>query len=122
MFRQLYRLINNRNLHTSSVLQNKIYTDTHEWLVKTENYTKIGLSKYAVDEMGEIIYIDYTDQKEVEKDEEIITLESIKAAADVRSPFDGTILEVNTNLQDNLELINSNPECEDNCWLIKIKA
>ena len=85
------------------------YTDTHEWYLDG----KVGISKYAQQELGEIVYIELPKVGQVVKaGEEIAVLESTKAAADIYSPISGTITAVNMKLKEDVDLLNQSPEEE----------
>ncbi|QVL56138.1 MAG: glycine cleavage system protein GcvH [Simkaniaceae bacterium] len=85
------------------------YTDTHEWYLDG----KVGISKYAQQELGEIVYIELPKVgQEVKAGEEIAVLESTKAAADIYSPISGTVTSVNMKLKEDVNLLNQFPEEE----------
>ena len=113
-----------RFIHTTPVLHKMIYTETHEWIYEEVDCTKIGLSKIAIEQLGELVYIDFEVEKgnTVNENEDLVTVESVKAVEAVRSPYDCVILGINTNLEDTdfLEELSKNPECVENNWLIKI--
>lgn len=108
-----------------SNLSKKIYTPTHEWILECEKYKKIGISNEAVNQLNEIIYLEYNCEKgdniEDEDQSELIVIESVKAVAHVNLPENSTIYELNHNLIDNLDQLNNDPECEDNSWIVKIE-
>ena len=93
------------------------YTDTHEWYLDG----KVGISKYAQQELGEIVYIELPKVgQKVEAGEEIAVLESTKAAADIYSPVSGTVTAVNSKLKEDVNLLNQFPEKEG--YLFEITA
>ena len=97
------------------------YTDSHDWIRFEEKGSTIGISDYAQKELGEIVYIELPRVgSRVKKGEEIVILESTKAAADIYAPIDGTVLEINDKLLDNPELINEDPE--ESGWIYKLKV
>lgn len=116
-----------RFISTFVPLKNKTYTETHEWIYShTETpVAKMGLSKHAVEELGEIVYVDFNKEKGdiVEKDDEIVSVESVKATGSILAPYDGVIVENNILLEDPdiLNILSNNPECEENSWFIKIE-
>lgn len=92
----------------------KYYTTTHEWCDLSTH--KVGLSQFAKNELGEIVYLQLPAlNKEVKSGEELCILESTKAAADVYAPYDGIITEVNSKA---IDFINEDPENQG--WLVKI--
>jgi glycine cleavage system H protein len=95
------------------------YTETHEWIDIKNGIGTVGITDHAQKELGDIVYVELPKVgKEVKKGQEAAVLESTKAAADVYSPVSGKILEVNTNLKDNSELVNTSPEKTG--WLFKL--
>lgn len=98
------------------------YTEEHEWaFAEEDNIVTIGLTDYAQDSLGELVYIELPEiGREVSKGDEIAVVESCKAASDVYSPISGKIVEVNESLSDNPNMVNESPY-EDG-WLVKIEA
>lgn len=95
------------------------YTETHEWIDLRNGTGVVGISHFAQKELGDIVYVELPIVgKHVKKGEEAAVLESTKAAADVYAPVSGTIIEVNTALNKNPELVNTDPE--NNGWLFKL--
>ena len=120
----ILRSLRKKALHTTTALFNKKeYTESEEWLLHTSEYTKIGLSKNAVEQLGELVFIDYINEPGdiLDKGEEVVSIESVKAVAGVNIPFDCVLVENNEIHLDDLENLNDNPECEDNSWIIKVK-
>jgi glycine cleavage system H protein len=120
----LLRNLKKRYIHATSKLLNvKEYTDTEEWVLHTPKYIKIGLSKSAVEQLGTLVFIDYTNEPGdiLEKGDESVSIESVKAVAGVNIPFDCELLENNEVHLDDLDKLNENPECEENSWIIKVK-
>jgi glycine cleavage system H protein len=97
------------------------YTKTHEWVKQEENNTvRVGITDYAQNALGEIVFVEPpTLQETVKKGQQIVTLESVKAATDVYAPLSGEIVEINSSLEEKPGLINSSPEKEG--WLFCIK-
>lgn len=96
----------------------KKYTKTHEW-IDTET-GKVGVSNYAQEQLGDIVYVELPAVgKEVKKGERIASLESVKAAGDVYAPVSGKIVAVNEKVNATPELINQDPEGEG--WLVQIE-
>jgi glycine cleavage system H protein len=84
------------------------YTEGHEWVRTDGNIAYIGISDHAQHELGDIVYVELPEiDTEIDKEEEATNIESVKAAAPVYSPVSGKIVEVNEDLEDNSELINS---------------
>jgi glycine cleavage system H protein len=96
-------------------------TDSHEWIKKDKNIATVGITKKASEEIGEIVYIELPKLgQRVKKGEEIVILESTKAAIDSYAPIDGTVIEVNEKLKGKPELVNHDPEGEG--WLYKLQS
>lgn len=95
------------------------FTDTHEWIIVKDGVGTVGVTDYAQKELGEIVYVELPKVgSTVKKGQEVVVLESTKAAADVYSPVSGEIVEVNTALRSASELVNNSPESGG--WLYKI--
>lgn len=103
----------------SKILNNLKYSDSHEWVKLEGDYAYIGITDYAQDSLGSIVYIEVGEVgDEVVQGEEFGAVESVKAASDLISPLSGEIVEVNQNVIDNPEDVNGDPY---GCWFIKIK-
>ncbi|MDN3504327.1 MAG: glycine cleavage system protein GcvH [Rhabdochlamydiaceae bacterium] len=97
----------------------KKVTQTHEWVEEQDGISTVGITKYAREEMGEVVYIELPKVgQEIKKGEEVVILESTKAATDISSPIGGKIIEVNEALKENLALINDDPEGKG--WFFKL--
>lgn len=97
------------------------FTDTHEWINVKDGVGTVGVTDYAQKELGDIVYVELPKVGSmVKKGQEVVVLESTKAAADVYSPISGKILEVNNALKTASELVNNSPEADG--WLYKISA
>ncbi len=96
------------------------YADTHEYVLEENGLLKIGVSEFAIDQLGDIVFVELADQgKTLEKGETFGTIESVKAVEEVYLPFSGEILFVNESVIDNPELLQNDPIGEG--WLIVIK-
>jgi len=99
----------------------KKYTKTHEWIELSDGTGTVGITNYAQEKLGDVVYVELPDVgKKVKKGEAVLTVESVKAASDVYSPVDGEVVEVNETLNDNPGLINEDPEGKG--WIFKIKV
>ncbi|WP_285060125.1 glycine cleavage system protein GcvH [Pedobacter ginsengisoli] len=95
------------------------YTKDHEWLKVEGNEAFIGITDFAQRELGDIVYIDInTVGDEVGKDEVFGTVEAVKTVSDLFMPVTATVLEVNAALNDNPELVNSDPYGQG--WMVKV--
>lgn len=89
----------------------KRYTKTDEWVVVTDGVAKIGLSAYAINQLGDIVFFDLPNVGETfKKGEAFGAVESVKIASDLYMPIGGTIKNVNSELESNPEAINESPE------------
>jgi len=98
------------------------YTKDHEWISPpSEGICTVGISDYAQQQLGDIVYVEFPDPPQVvSQGESCATLESVKAASDIYAPINGIIQEVNTDLEDNPQLLNQSPFEEG--WIYKIKV
>jgi glycine cleavage system H protein len=105
---------------TVAALSGRKYTDKHEWVTVEGNIGTVGISDYAQDALGDIVYAQLPDVgMEVHKDEDCGALESVKAASDINSPLSGTVTSNNTAVHDSPGLINKS--CYDEGWLFKLE-
>jgi glycine cleavage system H protein len=97
------------------------YAETDEWAKVEGNQATIGISDYAQDQLSDIVFIDYVVSvgDAVEKGQHIVTVESVKAAADVLAPVSGTVTAVNEDLPQSPEVVNKDPYTT--AWMIKIE-
>lgn len=96
------------------------YTESHEWIEVEEGVGTVGITDHAQSELGDIVYVELPQVgATIEAGEEVVVLESTKAAADVYSPVSGTIVEVNTQLEEAAELVNASAYSDG--WLYKIE-
>lgn len=110
-----------RQFHITPPLRNKVYTKNYEWLLDCGDYYKMGLSTKAIEELSEIVYVEFESEDTYKKDELIVIIESVKAVSDIKAPYDCQIIEKNSPLVDNFETLNSDPECEENSWILKLR-
>jgi len=98
-----------------------VYTENDEWIKIDGDTGTIGITDYAQDQLSDIVFIEYlVDEGDTtSKGESCATVESVKAAADVYMPVGGEIIEINEDLMDAPELINSDPYGD--AWMVKIK-
>ncbi len=97
------------------------YTKDHEWIKLTDGNTAvIGITQFAQQELGDIVYVDIASVgKTLNKDEVFGTVEAVKTVSDLFLPVDGTVLEVNAALEKQPELVNTDPYGEG--WMIKLQ-
>jgi len=99
--------------------QNLKYTKEHEWVKIDDDLLIVGITDHAQSELGDIIFIEFPDLNQViSKDDPFGTIEAVKTVADLFAPVSGKIIEINQDLEDNPELVNSDPYGEG--WIVKI--
>tara|TARA_B100001123_G_scaffold400289_1_gene485955 strand:+ start:1544 stop:1915 length:372 start_codon:yes stop_codon:yes gene_type:complete len=99
----------------------KKYTQEHEWVQIDGEIATVGVTNYAQESLGDIVFIDLPIiGKKVKAKEEICVIESVKAASDIYTPIDGEVIEVNDNLSNDASLVNQDAENEG--WIFKIKV
>jgi glycine cleavage system H protein len=97
------------------------FTEEHEWLVIEDDVVVVGITAHAAEQLGDIVFVELPEEgREVTKDEEVVVIESVKAASDILAPLDGEIVEVNSALVDEPGKINDDPESD--AWFFKMKV
>lgn len=95
------------------------FLPTHEYARIDGNIATIGISEFAAQQLGNVVYVDMPEpDDEVSKGEDFGAIESVKAASDLFSPVSGTVVEINEALVDNPKLVNEDPM---NNWIIKVE-
>ena len=96
------------------------YTKEHEWIRVEGDLAEIGITDYAQDSLGDIVFLELPEKgTDVEREDSFGVVESVKAVSDLYAPLSGTIEETNEPLADTPELINEHPYSDG--WIIKIK-
>jgi glycine cleavage system H protein len=98
------------------------YANSHEWArLESDGIVVVGITDHAQDALGDIVFIELPESgAEVDAGAEIAVVESVKAASDIYSPISGEVVEVNSALEDEPELVNSSPY-EDG-WLFTVRV
>ncbi len=100
------------------LLEDLKYAESHEWVRVEGNKAYIGITDYAQDKLGDVVYVEVPEVGTVvEAGDQFVVLESVKAASDVYAPISGTVIEVNEELEDNPALIN---ESAFDAWIVVI--
>jgi glycine cleavage system H protein len=100
--------------------QEFLYTKEHEWIRVDEQIGTIGITDHAQKELGDIVYVELPKPGEhVAANESFGTVESVKAVSEIYSPVSGEVTAVNTKLQNNPEMLNSDPHGE--AWLVHVR-
>ncbi|MBR0166911.1 MAG: glycine cleavage system protein GcvH [Prevotella sp.] len=103
----------------AKVIEGLYYSESHEYVRVEGDYGFIGITDYAQNALGNVVYVDMPEvDDEVEAGEEFGAVESVKAASDLYSPVSGTVVEINEALEDQPELINQ--DAFEN-WIIKVE-
>ena len=96
------------------------YTNEHEWIRLEGEEAYVGITDYAQDQLGDIVFVDIpTEGETLEKGETFGTIEVVKTVSDLFLPIGGEILEVNPELEEHPELVNQDPYGKG--WLVRIK-
>ena len=102
----------------AKVLEGLYYSESHEYVRVEGDFGYIGITDYAQNALGNVVYVDMPEvDDEVTAGEEFGAVESVKAASDQMSPVTGVVVEVNEDLEDQPELINSDAYAN---WIIKV--
>ena len=97
------------------------FAKTHEWTRLDGEVVTIGISEYAVKQLGDIVYIELPSVgSAVKREGPFGVIESVKAAVEVYSPTDGEVVQANDEITDNIELLSQDPYTQG--WMVKIKA
>ena len=96
------------------------YLESHEWVADTDGTAKIGISDFAQDELGDVVFVELPSEgDELSHDEEFGVVESIKAVSDLYSPVNGIVTAVNDALADQPELVNEGPFGDG--WMVEVE-
>lgn len=96
------------------------FTEEHEWLREEDGVMVVGITSHAANELGDLVFVELPEVgTEVSKDDEIVVIESVKAASDILAPIDGEIVEVNEAIVD--EPAKVNEDAMGDGWFFKIK-
>jgi len=100
--------------------ENYLYTKEHEWVQVEDDVCLMGITEFAQKELGEVVFVELPEIGQVfDANDEIGTIESVKAVAEVYTPVAGEVVEVNEMLLDDPDLLNDDPHEEG--WLVKVR-
>ncbi len=103
-----------------NVPEENYYTKDHEWAQVDENVVTIGITEFAQESLGEIVYVELKEEgQKITQMEPFGVVESVKAVSDLFAPISGTIIEVNTTILDNPGILNDDPMNEG--WLLRVE-
>lgn len=101
--------------------ESMLCTKTHEYVLEQDDKFEIGITAYAIEQLGDIVFIELPEVgSEFSKNEVFATIESVKAASEIYMPISGTVVEVNEAVVDSPELMND--ESYPDKWLIKVES
>ena len=97
------------------------FTEEHEWLRVEGDLVVVGITEHAATQLGDVVFMELPEAgATVSKDDEHVVIESVKAAGDIKSPVNGTIIEVNAALGDEPEKVNEDPTGEG--WFYRVRV
>lgn len=103
-----------------NIPENLKYSKDHEWLRIEGDEAYIGITDFAQNELGDIVFVDvFSEGETLDMDETFGSIEAVKTVSDLFMPLDGEVLEFNSQLESNPDLINKDPYGEG--WIIKVK-
>lgn len=104
---------------TNKVIENLYYTKSDEWLKVEDSIGTIGITDYAQDQLGDIVYLEKVEKGgKLKQGETLTTIESVKAVSDVKTPVTGEVVEVNVKVIEDASIINKEPYVKG--WIAKI--
>lgn len=96
------------------------YTEEHEWLRVEGDFVVVGITEHAATQLGDVVFVELPETETVvAAGDEVVVIESVKAASDILAPVDGEIVAVNSKLVDNPGLVNEDPTGA--AWFFKMK-
>ncbi|AEH35440.1 glycine cleavage system protein GcvH [Halopiger xanaduensis] len=96
------------------------YLESHEWALETDGVVRVGITDFAQDELGDVVFVELPDEgDDVDQETEFGVVESIKAVSDLYAPVSGEVVSVNEDLFDAPELVNEDPFGEG--WMLEIE-
>lgn len=96
------------------------FTEEHEWLRSEGDIVVVGITEHASTQLGDVVFVELPEEgATVSKDDEIVVIESVKAASDILAPLDGEIIKINEALSDEPSKVNEDPMGE--AWFFKMK-
>jgi glycine cleavage system H protein len=97
------------------------YTDEHEWITMDGDIATVGISQYAQEQLGDVVYVEMPEVgTKVEPGAQMAVVESVKAASEVYAPVAGEVAEVNAALVERPEMVNE--DAEGGAWFVKLKG
>ncbi len=95
------------------------FTEEHEWLQLEDDIVTVGITEHAAEQLGDLVFVELPEVgQELSSGDEVVTIESVKAASDITAPLDGEIVEINEKIVENPALVNEDPM---GAWFFKMK-
>ncbi|SET71807.1 glycine cleavage system H protein [Oceanicella actignis] len=96
------------------------FTEDHEWLELDGDVVTVGITEHAAEQLGDIVFIELPEVgQKIAPGDEVVTIESVKAASDIAAPLEGVVTEINEQIVENPALVNEDPM---NAWFFRMKA
>lgn len=109
-----------KELHELHFPDDLLYFEEHEWVLRDGDNVKIGISDYAQDRLGDIVFVELPEPGAVfDRGDVFGTVESVKSVSELYMPLAGTVVSVNTTLEDSPELVNRSPYSDG--WMLVLK-
>lgn len=109
-----------KEIHELIIPEDLLFAEDHEWARSENGKVRVGISDYAQDQLGDIVYVEFPEPGQViERNEPFGSIESVKAVSELYMPVGGEILEINKALNEYPDLVNKSPN--DEGWIILIK-
>ena len=101
--------------------ENMLCTKTHEYILEKDDFFEVGITDYAIEQLGDIVFIELPDiNTSFSKNEVFGTIESVKGASEIYMPISGIVIEINEEIVNSPELLND--DSYENKWLMKIES
>lgn len=105
---------------TFDIPTDRLYQESHEWIRTTDESARLGISEFAQDELGDVVFVELPDEgDELTAGEDLSVVESIKAVSDIYAPVSGTVTATNDDLLDRPELVNEDPYGDG--WMVEVE-
>lgn len=103
-----------------SLPQDLLYSKEHEWIKKEGNKVRIGITDFAQDELGDIVFVELPEVDDtLDADDSFGSVESVKTVSELYAPVSGKVVEINEELEDSPELVNESPY--EGAWMIVVE-
>jgi glycine cleavage system H protein len=104
-----------------NIPEDLLYTSDHEWIRVQDGVITIGITEFAQEQLGDVVYVELPDQgQEIDAEDAFGSVESVKAVSEIYSPIAGTVVEVNDLLEDSPEKVNTDPYGDG--WMVHLNS